>query len=40
MSVTGHLLAVSAGDNDVTIWKEDIGGKWNQVSAADASGLK
>ena len=39
-SVTGHLLAVSAGDNDVTIWKEDIDGKWNQVSAADASGLK
>ena len=39
-SVTGHLLAVSAGDNDVTIWKEDIDGKWNQVSAAEASGLK
>lgn len=35
-SVTGHLLAVSAGDNDVTLWKEDIDGKWVTVSGASA----
>eukprot|EP00940_MAST-03C_sp_MAST-3C-sp2_P002014 g2014.t1 len=34
-SVTGHLLAVSAGDNDVTLWKEDIDGKWGPVSVSD-----
>lgn len=39
-SVTGHLLAVSAGDNDVTVWKEDIDGTWNQVSGADSNGFK
>ncbi|GKY91201.1 hypothetical protein MPSEU_000092800 [Mayamaea pseudoterrestris] len=35
-SVTGHLLAVSSGDSDVTLWKADLDGKWLQVSTVDA----
>ena len=31
-SVTGRLLAVSCGDNSVTLWKEDLNGVWQQVS--------
>mmetsp|Transcript_56173 Transcript_56173/g.162774 ORF Transcript_56173/g.162774 Transcript_56173/m.162774 type:complete len:326 (+) Transcript_56173:62-1039(+) len=30
-SVTGHMLAVSSGDNDVTLWKSGIDGVWHQV---------
>ena len=33
-SVTGRLLAVSCGDNTVTVWKEDVSGStWQQVSS-------
>lgn len=35
-SVTGHLLAVSAGDSDVTLWKAGLDGAWSQVGAVDA----
>ena len=31
-SITGRLLAVSCGDNSVTLWKEDLSGTWQQVS--------
>ena len=31
-SVTGHLLAVSSGDADVSLWKAGLDGKWTQVS--------
>jgi protein transport protein SEC13 len=34
-SVTGHLLAVSSGDSDVTLWKEGLNGKWSQVATVD-----
>lgn len=27
-SVTGNMLAVSSGDNKVTLWKESLDGKW------------
>jgi len=30
-SVTGHILAVSSGDNDVTLWKSGIDGIWRQM---------
>jgi protein transport protein SEC13 len=34
-SVTGHLLAVSSGDSDVTLWKSSLDGKWTQVSSVE-----
>ena len=33
-STMGNILAVSDGNNTVTIWKESIDGSWNQISAA------
>ncbi|CAL5327942.1 unnamed protein product [Camellia sinensis] len=30
-SLTGNLLAVAAGDNNVTLWKEAVDGEWQQV---------
>lgn len=35
-SVTGHLLAVSSGDSNVTLWKEGLTGRWTQVSTVPA----
>ncbi len=32
-SVTGHMLAVSSGDSDVTIWKAGLDGTWKQMSS-------
>lgn len=34
-SVTGHLLAVSSGDSDVTLWKAGLDEKWTQVSSVE-----
>lgn len=34
-SVTGHLLAVSSGDADVTLWKAGLDEKWTQVSTVE-----
>jgi protein transport protein SEC13 len=31
-SVTGNILAVSGGDNKVTLWKESLDGKWKAIS--------
>ncbi len=31
-SVTGNLLAVSCGNDTVTLWKESLGRAWEQVS--------
>jgi protein transport protein SEC13 len=31
-SVTGNLLAVSCGDHKVTLWKQALSGKWENVS--------
>jgi len=33
-SVMGNILAVSTGDQKVTLWKESLDGSWNKVSAA------
>ncbi|CAL5325765.1 unnamed protein product [Camellia sinensis] len=30
-SLTGNLLAVAAGDNNVTLWKEAVDGEWQQL---------
>lgn len=32
-SLTGNILAVSDGNNNVTLWKEAIDGEWAQVAA-------
>jgi alkanesulfonate monooxygenase SsuD/methylene tetrahydromethanopterin reductase-like flavin-dependent oxidoreductase (luciferase family) len=32
--VTGNVLAVSSGDQRVTLWKQALDGKWTQVSRA------
>lgn len=32
-SMTGHLLAVSSGDNDVTLWKQGLDDAWIQVGS-------
>lgn len=34
-SVTGHLLAVSSGDSDVTLWKAGLDGTWTQMSSVE-----
>jgi len=34
-SVTGNILAVSGGDNKVTLWKESLEGEWKQISLVD-----
>jgi protein transport protein SEC13 len=34
-SVTGHMLAVSSGDNDVTLWKAGIDGTWTQMESVE-----
>lgn len=31
-SLTGNILAVAAGTSNVTLWKESLGGSWEQVS--------
>jgi protein transport protein SEC13 len=30
-SLSGNVLAVSGGDNKVTLWKENLGGEWEKV---------
>ena len=32
-SVGGSLLAVATGDNLITVWREGLGGKWEQVNS-------
>ena len=34
-SVTGHMLAVSSGDNEVSLWKVGIDGVWQQMDSFD-----
>jgi protein transport protein SEC13 len=34
-SVTGHLLAVSSGDNEVSMWKAGLDGKYTRLDLAD-----
>mmetsp|Transcript_14355 Transcript_14355/g.40852 ORF Transcript_14355/g.40852 Transcript_14355/m.40852 type:complete len:344 (-) Transcript_14355:165-1196(-) len=37
-SMTGHMLAVSSGDNDVSLWKQSLDGKWTKMSSVEAGG--
>nr|GFB00957.1 protein transport protein SEC13 homolog B [Tanacetum cinerariifolium] len=34
-SLTGNLLAVAAGDDNVTLWKEAVDGEWQQVTTIE-----
>lgn len=34
-SLTGNLLAVADGNNNVTLWKEAVDAEWNQVSTME-----
>jgi protein transport protein SEC13 len=34
--VMGNLLAVSSGENSITLWKESLDGKWKNLSASEA----
>lgn len=37
-SITGNILAVSCGNDSVTLWKENLARKWERVShVADSS---
>jgi protein transport protein SEC13 len=31
-SLSGNILAVSCGDNKVTLWKENLAGDWEMLS--------
>jgi len=37
-SLTGNILAVSGGDNKVSLWKESPDGEWKQISTLDQNG--
>ena len=37
-SITGNILAVSTGDNKVTLWKEGLDGEWVQYSSMSDGG--
>jgi protein transport protein SEC13 len=34
-SLSGNVLAVSGGDNKVTLWKENLKGEWDKVKTID-----
>lgn len=38
-SITGNILAVSSGDNKVTLWKEVASGDWKLISAVSEAGV-
>jgi len=37
-SITGNILAVSGGDNKVTLWKESLDGEWKCISSLTEEG--
>lgn len=36
-SVMGNILAVSQGDNKVSLWKENLDGTWKNLSSLSES---
>ena len=36
-SVSGNMLAVSGGDNKITLWKENLEGQWVCISDGSSS---
>ncbi|KAJ1941616.1 GTPase-activating protein S13, partial [Linderina pennispora] len=39
-SLSGNVLAVSCGDNKVTLWKENLKGEWERISEIDENTTK
>ncbi|KAJ2780302.1 GTPase-activating protein S13 [Coemansia javaensis] len=39
-SMSGNILAVSCGNNKITLWKENLKGEWEQISEIDEGGPK
>ncbi|KAJ2028565.1 GTPase-activating protein S13 [Coemansia sp. S3946] len=39
-SMSGNVLAVSCGDNKVTLWKENLKGEWERISEVNENGQK
>ncbi|KAJ2816974.1 GTPase-activating protein S13, partial [Coemansia sp. 'formosensis'] len=39
-SMSGNVLAVSCGDNKVTLWKENLKGEWERISEVDENGQR
>jgi len=37
-SITGHVLAVSSGDHQVTLWKQSLDKNWRQISTVGDNG--
>lgn len=37
-SVAGNLLAVSGGDNKITLWKQSLDGNWECVTEMEDAG--
>lgn len=37
-SITGNILAVSGGDNQVTLWKDNLLGEWEQIGQLSEDG--
>ncbi|KAK4778529.1 hypothetical protein SAY86_006057 [Trapa natans] len=35
-SLTGNMLALANGNNNVTLWKEDVDGEWQHVTTVDS----
>lgn len=36
-SLSGNALAISGGDNKVTVWKENLKGEWEQTRVEESS---
>ncbi|KAJ2466428.1 GTPase-activating protein S13 [Coemansia sp. RSA 2320] len=39
-SMSGNVLAVSCGDNKVTLWKENLKGEWERISEINENGQR
>ena len=35
-SLTGSILAVSRGENEVSLWKESLAEEWNRISLLES----
>ncbi|KAJ1723263.1 GTPase-activating protein S13 [Coemansia erecta] len=39
-SMSGNVLAVSCGDNKITLWKENLKGEWERISEINENGQR
>ncbi|KAJ2517485.1 GTPase-activating protein S13 [Coemansia sp. RSA 1939] len=39
-SMSGNVLAVSGGDNKITLWKENLKGEWERISEVNENGQR